>query len=205
MATVLWARHGENVANLSRTLSYRIFDGDLTPAGRRQARALAVRLAGRAGDPIGQLVCSPLRRARQTAEVAGQLLGLPIAAELEDLRELNVGDLDGRSDQEAWDRYDAVLAAWQAGDIQTSFPGGENFVELHKRISAALATVAAAADGATSLIVAHGGALRQSLSLLTGDPDPGSDLPTGSYAVLETGPAGARPRLVSWPDPATDR
>lgn len=205
MATVLWARHGANVANLTRTFSYRVFDGDLTPAGRRQARALAARLAGTHDDAIGQLVCSPLRRARQTAEIAGQLLGLPIAAELEDLRELNVGDLDGRSDQEAWDRYGAVLAAWQAGDIQTRFPGGENCVELHRRVSAALEVVTAAADGRTSLIVAHGGALRQSLPLLTGDPDPGSDLPTGSYAVLETGPAGAQPRLVSWPAPATDR
>jgi broad specificity phosphatase PhoE len=65
--------------------------------------------------------------------------------------------------------------------------------------------VAAAAHGGNSLIVAHGGALRQSLALLTGDPDPGSDLPTGSYAVLQTGPAGGRPRLVSWPAPATDR
>ena len=205
MATVLWARHGENVANVTRTFSYRVFDGDLTPAGRRQARALAARLTGPGSEPIGQLVCSPLRRARQTAEIAGQLLGLPIAAELEGLRELNVGDLDGRSDQAAWDRYEAVLAAWQAGDREVRFPGGENCFELHRRVSAALALVIAAARGGRSLIVAHGGALRQSLPLLTGDPDPGTDLPTGSCAVLETVLGGERPRLVSWPAPATDR
>jgi hypothetical protein len=30
MVKLLWARHGENVANLTGTLSYRVFDGDLT-------------------------------------------------------------------------------------------------------------------------------------------------------------------------------
>jgi broad specificity phosphatase PhoE len=53
MVEVLWARHGQNVANLTRTLSYRVFDGDLTQTGREQARALAGRLAADGGEPIG--------------------------------------------------------------------------------------------------------------------------------------------------------
>jgi broad specificity phosphatase PhoE len=203
MATVLWARHGENVANLTQTFSYRVFDGDLTPAGRRQARALAARLAGRDGDPVDQLACSPLRRARQTAEVVAQLLALPIAAERDDLRELNVGDLDGRSDEKSWRVYEGVLAAWRAGELDRSFPGGENCVELHGRLSAAIAAVTGPADGAVTAIVAHGGALRMCLPLLTGDPDPGTDIPYGAYAELETAAPGARLRLVSWPTAAT--
>lgn len=55
MVEVLWARHGQNVANLTRTLSYRVFDGDLTQTGREQARALAGRLAADGGEPIGYL------------------------------------------------------------------------------------------------------------------------------------------------------
>jgi probable phosphoglycerate mutase len=203
MATVLWARHGENVANLTQTFSYRVFDGDLTPAGRRQARELGARLAGLDTHPVRYLACSPLRRARQTAEIVSQLLGLPIAAELDGLRELNVGELDGRSDAAAWEIYDAVLAAWRAGERSARFPGGEDCVELRERVSAALAAVAAAAGGDTALIVAHGGALRMSLPLLTGDADPGTDLANGAYATLEAGPPGQRPRLVSWPAPAT--
>lgn len=202
MATVLWARHGENVANLTQTFSYRVFDGDLTPAGRRQARALAARLAGRDSDPVGRLICSPLRRARQTAEIVAQLLALPIAAERDDLRELNVGDLDGRSDEQSWRIYGGVLAAWRAGELDMRFPGGESCVELHRRVSAAIAAVTGPADGEATVIVAHGGALRMCLPLLTGDPDPGTDLPYAHYAELETA-AGARPRLVSWPAAAT--
>src|SRR6202044_4087580 len=51
MATVLWARHGQNVANLSQTFSYRVFDGDLTETGREQALRLGGRAPGRGRGP----------------------------------------------------------------------------------------------------------------------------------------------------------
>jgi broad specificity phosphatase PhoE len=203
MTTVVWARHGENVANLSRTLSHRVFDGNLTPAGRRQARELADYLAAAGAGPIGRIVCSPLRRARQTAEIVGARLRLPVVAELESLRELNVGDLDGRSDAAAWEIYSAVIDAWRAGQVDARFPGGEDCAELHNRLLRALEEVAAMSspgDGRT-LIVAHGGALRAALPSLAAGPDPGTDMPTGSVAVLQLQPQGTTPpvRLLSWP------
>jgi probable phosphoglycerate mutase len=226
-ADVLWARHGENVANLTKTLSYRVFDGDLTDVGRRQARELGERLAARAADPVRLLACSPLRRARQTADIVGQRLGLPVAMELDDLREVNVGELDGRSDAQAWEIYTAVLAAWRAGDTQARFPGGENRDELCARLLRALTVVArgaaarpspvladsAAAEGPLlpaesavaerSLIVAHGANLRAALPCLAGEPDPGTDLPTGGVAALHVRPSGLPVlRLVSWPGAA---
>ena len=87
MVKLLWARHGENVANLTGTLSYRVFDGDLTELGNRQAAELAERLAASSADPVRLLACSPLRRARQTAQIISAGLGLPDALELDDLRE----------------------------------------------------------------------------------------------------------------------
>ena len=214
-ADVLWARHGENVANLTRTLSYRVFDGDLTDVGRRQARELGERLAARAADPVRLLACSPLRRARQTADIVGQRLGLPVAMELDDLREVNVGELDGRSDAQAWEIYTAVLAAWRAGDTQARFPGGENRDELCARLLRALTVVARSAaagpspvlaDSAAaecSLVVAHGANLRAALPCLAGEPDPGTDLPTGGVAALHVHPGGFPVvRLVSWPGAA---
>src|SRR5580704_5163989 len=160
MATVLWARHGQNVANLSQTFSYRVFDGDPTETGREQALRLADRLAGQAGDPVRLLACSPLRRARQTADIIGRRLGLPVAMELEDLREVNVGALDGRSDPEAWDTYTRVLRAWREGEAGARFPGGEDRDELCARLGRALAAVARRAGEVTSLVVAHGANLR---------------------------------------------
>jgi broad specificity phosphatase PhoE len=226
-ADVLWARHGENVANLTRTLSYRVFDGDLTDVGRRQARELGERLAVRAAGPVRLLACSPLRRARQTADIVGQRLGLPVAMELDDLREVNVGELDGRSDAQAWEIYTAVLAAWRAGDTRARFPGGENRDELCARLLRALTEVARSAaaghppvladsavpegspvpaDSAAaerSLVVAHGANLRAALPCLAGEPDPGADLPTGGVAALQVHPGGFPVvRLVSWPGAA---
>jgi probable phosphoglycerate mutase len=227
VANVLWARHGKNVANLTRTLSYRVFDGDLTDVGRRQARELGERLAAGGGDRIGLLACSPLRRARQTADIVGQRLGLPVAMELDDLREVNVGELDGRSDAQAWEIYTAVLAAWRAGDTQARFPGGENRDELCARLLRALTVVTcgaaagrspALADSAVpegpvlpassaaaecSLVVAHGANLRAALPCLAAEPDPGTDLPTGGVAALHVRPSGLPVvRLVSWPGAA---
>ena len=202
-ADVLWARHGENVANLTRTLSHRVFDGDLTDVGRRQARELGERLAAGGGDRIGLLACSPLRRARQTADIVGQRLGLPVAMELDDLREVNVGELDGRSDAQAWDIYAAVLAAWRAGDTLARFPGGENRDELCARLLRALTEVAHSATAERSLVVAHGANLRAALPCLAGEPDPGADLPTGGVAALHVHPGGFPVvRLVSWPGAA---
>jgi ribonuclease H / adenosylcobalamin/alpha-ribazole phosphatase len=202
MAGILWARHGENVANLTRTLSYRVFDGDLTAAGRRQAAELAGRLAGGEVGPVGYLACSPLRRARQTAEIVAARLGLPVAAELDDLREVNVGALDGRSDSRAWDIYHQVLTDWLAGRAGARFPGGEDCAELCARLSRALTAVAVSCAGEGALIVAHGASLRAALPGLTGRPDPGGDLPNGAFATLEVHTAGPGPaivRLRHWP------
>src|SRR5580692_9913654 len=214
-ADVLWARHGENVANLTKTLSYRVFDGDLTDVGRGQARELGERLAAADAGQVQLLACSPLRRARQTAEIVGRRLGLPVAMELDDLREVNVGDLDGRSDARAWEIYAAVLEAWRAGDTQARFPGGENRDELCARLRWALTAVARGAaagrspavahggEDGRSLVVAHGANLRAALPCLAGEPDPGADLPTGAVAALHVHPGGSPVvRLVSWPGAA---
>src|SRR5258708_29488131 len=150
---ILWARHGENVANLTGTFSHRIFDGDLTIAGRQQAEALAGHLAALSGAPVRPLICSPLRRARQTAQIIGSRLGLPVACELDDLTELNVGALDGRSDPAAWDIYAAVLAAWRQGKTQARFPGGENRHGLCARLPRAPAPGGWRAPAAATLIL----------------------------------------------------
>jgi probable phosphoglycerate mutase len=198
---IFWARHGQNVANLTATLSYRVFDGELTELGRRQAADLGERLAASSDGPVRLLACSPLRRARQTAQVVASVLDLPDAVELDDLRELNVGALDGRSDSNAWHTYHQVLAAWRSGAPHVRFPGGENRDELCSRLRSALLTIARRSAGETSLVVAHGAGLRAALPCLAGAADPGTDLPTGMFATFELDPgrSGTLVQLLSWP------
>ena len=204
---VEWARHGQNTANLTRTLSHKAFDGDLTDLGRQQAHDLGSLLSARpAGRPV-LLVCSPLRRARQTAEIVGAHLGLRVALELDELRELDVGSLDGRSDETAWAIYNEVLGAWRAGNPDMRFPEGENCHELCPRLRRALVSVASCSQEPDALVVAHGASLRASVSQLMGVPEPSRDLPTGTMARLEVTLAvdnDVRVELLAWGSEAPD-
>jgi probable phosphoglycerate mutase len=192
VTVVHWARHGENIANLSRTFSHRVFDGDLTSRGIAQAQDLAEALSV-AGHQYQLLVCSPLHRARQTAQIVSARLRLPVQAELDELREVNVGDLDGRNDDDAWQVYDATLAAWRSGCLGDRFPGGESGYELAARIGGALRAVADQAGTGDAIVVAHGASIRAAVPVLTGQPDPGTDLATGGVArfTVTPGPGSA--------------
>jgi probable phosphoglycerate mutase len=183
MMVVHWARHGENAANVSRRLSYRVYDGELTDRGIIQAGQLADAL-GAAGHNYALLACSPLRRARQTAQIVSARLDLPVWAELEDLREVNVGDLDGRNDDVAWQIYDAVIAEWRSGQLDQRFPGGESGHELATRIGRALLVIAEQANSDHAIVIGHGANIRAAIPALTGQPDPGADLATGAMASL---------------------
>lgn len=195
MTRVFWVRHGENVANLSRTFSHRVFDGDLTDRGRDQALILARSLAD-VRPRFTEMWVSPLRRAVQTAEILGHELDLHISGELDELREINVGELDGRNDATAWSIYDDVLANWRQGNLDRRLPGGENGHELVARVSSALHRLASVSAG-RALIVAHGAILRAAVPTLMGTPDPGADMTTGSAAQIEVQPASIR--LMNWP------
>ena len=194
---MIWARHGENLANVARTLSFRVYDESLTERGCQQARALAARLA--AGPAPDRIVCSPLRRAAETAGILAEVLGAGDVATDENLREVDVGSLDGCNDARSWETYDSVLDAWRHGEYAARFPRGENCIDLAARLRAALTALAGAVNDHV-LVVAHGANIRAALPLLAAVPDPGQDLPTGGTARFTVTPdgAGGRVCLVSW-------
>jgi probable phosphoglycerate mutase len=195
---VTWARHGENLANVTRTFSFRVYDESLTGLGCRQARDLAARLA--AGPAADRIVCSPLRRAAETAAILAEALGTADVTADENLREVNVGSLDGRNDPRSWDTYNSVLDAWRHGDYAARFPDGEDCADLAARLRAAFTAMTGQGDDQV-LVVAHGANIRAALPLLAAVSDPGYDLPTASTARFLTSPghAGIRLRLLSWP------
>jgi broad specificity phosphatase PhoE len=203
---VLWARHGQNHANLTGQFSHRRLDLDLTARGREQAEGLAAAFAARLSEAheLPVLFSSPLRRALQTAEIVATRLGVAVEV-LDGLREVNVGDLDGRADAEAWRIYDSVLADWRLGHYERSFPGGEDWHQLCTRLHSALCRIAAAGAGDTAVVIAHGANLRAALPGLAHVADPGSDLDTGQFAdLLVTATATAvRVQLLAWRPNAT--
>ncbi|MDA0563797.1 histidine phosphatase family protein [Streptomonospora sp. S1-112] len=158
LTTLLFTRHGETADNAVKRLSTRPPGPPLSDAGRAQARELARSVADL---DITAVYSSPLRRALETAAFVAEPRGLPVHAH-DGLRELSVGELEGRSDDAAFAHLDSVWAAWtrESRHDVTAGPGGENAHEVLGRSTAAVAEIVAAERGGTVLVMAHSGVLQ---------------------------------------------
>lgn len=147
-------RHGENRANLTKELSHREVDYSLTEKGILQARQTAEVFRTL---PLEAIYSSPLKRARETAEIIGAARGLPVTV-LEDLREVNVGDLEGQPvTAELWAQHNRIIEGWMDGKREVSFPGGEDYWTLRDRMLRAVAQILEAHPEGASLAIGHGG------------------------------------------------
>ena len=95
MCTLLLVRHGETDWNAEGRLQGHT-DRPLNDYGRTQARRLAEQLHG---DGIAAIYASDLVRARETAEILSERLGLPVLLDA-DLRERNWGSWEGLTPDE---------------------------------------------------------------------------------------------------------
>ncbi|WP_343319370.1 histidine phosphatase family protein [Arthrobacter sp. TMP15] len=95
MSTVAWAmvRHGQTEWNLQRRLQGSS-DIPLNNRGREQAERAADHLSSGVWDVV---VCSPLARARETAQIIASRLDLENVVEVPDLVERCYGAMEGRS------------------------------------------------------------------------------------------------------------
>jgi probable phosphoglycerate mutase len=153
MTTLLLARHGETDWNSERRWQGHA-DRPLNATGREQARELAESLVG---TPITAIYSSDLARARETAEIVGARLGLPVVVD-GGLREVDVGDWSGVRHADIAERFPAGFARWQGGEH--GWEGGESYEEMRERVVAALLRIASEHEGETLLVVAHGGTIR---------------------------------------------
>ena len=90
-ALLVLVRHGESAGNVGGVMSSKVDTHPLTPKGERQARIIASELAKLRVDRV---VSSPLLRARQTAGIISDGLGLEVAID-ERLRERGFGLIEG--------------------------------------------------------------------------------------------------------------
>src|SRR5205085_11003655 len=136
VASVYLARHGQTAYNLEGR-----FQGQLPipldDTGRAQAADLAERAAAHG---FVALWCSPLLRARETADAIARRTGLQPR---EDPRfmETDAGNWTDRSFADVQREAPEQFAAFAAGDPAFAFPGGESFAEQEERVSAALEDV----------------------------------------------------------------
>jgi probable phosphoglycerate mutase len=142
-------RHGETAWSRERRHTGWT-DVPLTDVGEVQAIAAGNELRTlRPSRPWALVLTSPLRRAAETARLAG------VSATSDDrLREWNYGSYEGITTQEirggrpGWD-------LWNDG-----CPDGEQLADVSRRVDEVLATLAGALEGGDVLLVAHSHLLR---------------------------------------------
>jgi broad specificity phosphatase PhoE len=147
MTELLLVRHGETDWNAEGKLQGHT-DRPLNDYGRRQARALADRLAG---ENIDAVYASDLSRARETAEIVGEKLGLTVAVD-PDLREKNWGNWEGLTSDER---------------LHIEFEGETS--EAHRdRTLSAVQRIVERHPGERVVVVTHGGSLRRIQAAVSG-------------------------------------
>jgi broad specificity phosphatase PhoE len=133
--TLYLARHGETEANSEHRFSGKR-DTPLTEKGLTQAHALGEILKREVGmRPKLAFVASPLARARLTMEIVLSVLGVAENDFSIDprLQEIDLGEWDQLTDEEARARDPALFEARLADKWNVHVPGGENYEEVAAR------------------------------------------------------------------------
>jgi broad specificity phosphatase PhoE len=181
-------RHGETVGQSSIRL-YGATDVALAPEGEAQLAATGKRLAGRRFDAV---FCSPLCRARRSAEVMLANLEHPEIEieQVEGFREIDFGAWEGWTWDEVRERDPDNLARWTSEGPSFRFPGGEVRSEFVERVQQAISpTIEArfAAGARTILTVVHKGVIKAIAARMLGRPVlelEDFDLPLGAVRFL---------------------
>ncbi|MGQ0840507.1 histidine phosphatase family protein [Actinokineospora sp.] len=153
---LMLVRHGETPSNVRHLLDSKPPGPPLTELGRRQAEALAERLAD---EPVAAVYASTAVRAQETADPVAKAHGLTVEV-LDGVHEVQVGELEGRSDAEALGTFGGVFIRWTRGDLAAAMPGGETGEQIVERFFAAVSAIRAAHSTGLVVLVTHGGVIR---------------------------------------------
>jgi broad specificity phosphatase PhoE len=121
---LILVRHGQSHGNVARRLDTRPPGAELTDLGHDQARRFAGTLPARPSI----LAHSVARRAAQTAAGIGVETGLA-PFEFEGVHEVQVGELEDRSDDDAVAQFNRIYQRWHQGELDVPMPGGGESAE----------------------------------------------------------------------------
>jgi broad specificity phosphatase PhoE len=194
MGEVVVVRHGatewsENGRHTGVT------DLPLLPQGEADGRRLRSVLADR---HITHAFVSPLRRARETAELAGLTDGRVDCVIDPDLVEVDYGAYEGRTTNDISAELGHPWSLWQDGVVPGDTPG-ETLQQVAVRVDRVLDRVRPLLADGDVVLVAHGHVLRILTARWLGlEPEAGALFPlyTGRYGLL--GHEHDWPALTGW-------
>lgn len=201
---LLLIRHGQSIGNAAERIQGHL-DLGLSEHGRWESGRLAARVAALAVDA---LYCSPLLRARETAEIAfaafdGALQERPA------LMERDVGELSGLSGPEVRERFPDLANARRDGGVHTVVPGYEPDDRFQRRVIAEVDALIERHPEGSVVAVTHGGVIgaftRHAMSIPYRQPG-GFSIGNTSISIFDIAGPGFDPerrprvRLVSLND-----
>jgi len=150
MTRLILIRHGETQWNVDGRYQGQA-DPPLNEKGLEQARALLEKL-----EPLSLelLFTSPLKRAAQTAEVAAEVLKIPLFYDAR-LMEIHQGDWQTRLRSEIEALYPELFRRWESEPWQVTPPGGEHLSDVQVRVDDFLEEILSKQTGACIGIVTH--------------------------------------------------
>ena len=172
MARLYLVRHGETTANVLQQLDTALPGANLTDFGARQGVRFGLE------NPLqapAVLLNSVANRALQTAELIASVWETDPTT-VEGIHEVQVGDLEGRSDREAHEQFRDVVHRWHHGELDARPPGGESLEMIRARYLPVLHDLAlthlTGDDQHDLYVVSHGAAIRLAAAHLAGvDPE----------------------------------
>ncbi|RJX38456.1 histidine phosphatase family protein [Paenibacillus pinisoli] len=167
-------RHGKTDWNAKGIIQGQT-DIPLNEEGIAQAQALASRLSNeeRIWDAV---ISSDLQRARRTAAIIAERLGIPVLEPDIRLRERYFGEIEGTTEQERLERWGAD---WREQSV-----GMESDAEVRARGTEAITDLMKREEARNILVVSHGSFIAQMLKELCADLED-SRLGNLSYSILE--------------------
>lgn len=142
-------RHGESENNVQNILGTLLSDKHhVTEKGREQTKAVTGKLKK---EGIDVVVSSPILRAKETAEIAGEALGIPKESIVLDerFREISGGEFEGKHADEYHRHFKLVKERFEKK------VGGEDYRDIKRRVGDALASLESEYEGKNILIVTH--------------------------------------------------
>ncbi len=179
VSRLVFVRHGESNASVERMIGGPRSCRGLSPLGRKQAEALAARLASTGEVGSATLIASGYPRAMETAELLAPVLGgVPVVVE-PDVGEHDPGpECDGLSFEVFVERYGRP--SWEDDPYGVIFPGGETLADFQHRVGRAVHRIASEHEDGTALVVCHGGVIDTAFRQLLRLP------PTGGFELWTT-------------------
>ena len=138
-------------------------DDPLSETGWTQLRAAT------ADGQWDRIVCSPLLRCREFAQVLADQRGVACRVEA-DFREISFGLWEGLTSAQVEADYGEALARFWQDPVAYPPPQGEPVADFSARVEAAWQRLVADAQGQRVLVVAHGGTIAMLLRGVLGMP-----------------------------------